>query len=148
MSIEASLDHPFFVCGLGWSSCCPERTLRRYGLVCRRLAIGDTCVSLLRQRRQQTAHRLGGSRTTEEISHHAAPSPMSSTPCIGDRSASSTTQASGSASPPTLSAAASTWSTDHELHTPDHRGMRTDGAHKDNRSVLFWRGHDFCNVSD
>jgi len=145
VSVEAGLDHPFFVCGLGWSSCCPERTLRRYGLVCRRLAIGDTCVSLLRQRRQRAApHRPRVSRAAEETTNHAAPSPSptSSAPCVSDRP--STRPSSGGASPPTLSAAVSTWSSDHEPRTPEPRGMmRTD---KDNRLVLF--GHYRHNVCD
>lgn len=45
----AAIEHPFFVIGQTWSSCEPEATHRRYGLTCRRLTVGDVCISL-RQR--------------------------------------------------------------------------------------------------
>ncbi len=46
VTVEAPLEHPFFVFHKGWSSCSPERSLIRYGLKCRKLKIGDICVSL------------------------------------------------------------------------------------------------------
>lgn len=46
MTVEATVEHPFFVFGQGWSSCNPEKTLRRYGLKCFKLAVGDCCISL------------------------------------------------------------------------------------------------------
>lgn len=44
--MEATLEHPFFVYNQGWSSYCPERTLLRYGLHCRQLIVGNSCISL------------------------------------------------------------------------------------------------------
>lgn len=44
--MEATLEHPFFVFGQGWSSCSTEHTLHRYGLDCHKLAVGDVCISL------------------------------------------------------------------------------------------------------
>ncbi len=44
--MEATLEHPFFVFGQGWSSCSPERTSQRFGLSCHRLSVGDVCISL------------------------------------------------------------------------------------------------------
>ena len=44
--MEATLEHPFFVFGQGWSSCSTERTLQRYGLDCHKLTVGDVCISL------------------------------------------------------------------------------------------------------
>ena len=46
VTVEATLEHPFFVFGQGWSSCQPERTLQRYGLSCQKLSVGDVCISL------------------------------------------------------------------------------------------------------
>lgn len=46
VTVEATLEHPFFVFGQGWSSCSTERTLQRYGLECHTLAVGDVCISL------------------------------------------------------------------------------------------------------
>ncbi|XP_035679439.1 ataxin-1-like isoform X2 [Branchiostoma floridae] len=46
VTVESTVDHPFFVVGQGWSSCRPERTLSRYSLQCHTLTVGDTCVSL------------------------------------------------------------------------------------------------------
>ncbi|XP_015912046.1 ataxin-1-like [Parasteatoda tepidariorum] len=46
ITVEAPLEHPFFVYKRGWSSCSPERSAQRYGLSCHKLKIGDTCISL------------------------------------------------------------------------------------------------------
>ncbi|GAB1601920.1 ataxin-1-like [Argonauta hians] len=46
VTVEATLEHPFFVFGKGWSSCCPQRTIKRYGLDCHKLSVGDVCISL------------------------------------------------------------------------------------------------------
>ena len=46
VTVEAPVEHPFFVFHKGWSSFSPERSHLRYGLKCRRLRVGDNCVSL------------------------------------------------------------------------------------------------------
>ncbi|XP_021343823.1 ataxin-1-like isoform X2 [Mizuhopecten yessoensis] len=46
VTVEATVEHPFFVFGQGWSSCDPDKTLERYGLECHRLSVGDICISL------------------------------------------------------------------------------------------------------
>lgn len=46
VTVEAMVEHPFFVFGQGWSSCQPTRTLQRYGLTCHPLSVGDVCISL------------------------------------------------------------------------------------------------------
>ena len=46
VTVEAMMEHPFFVFGQGWSSCSPERTMQRYGLACQKLSVGDVCISL------------------------------------------------------------------------------------------------------
>ena len=50
VTLSTSPEHPFFVFGQGWASCSPSLTLARYGLSCRQLRPGDTCVSLSRTR--------------------------------------------------------------------------------------------------
>lgn len=54
VSVEATMEHPFFVFGQGWSSCCPERTLQRYSLSCHRLQVGDVCISLTHRQRRSS----------------------------------------------------------------------------------------------
>lgn len=44
--MEAAYEHPFYVFGQGWSSCSPARTRQRYGLACKKLVVGDICISL------------------------------------------------------------------------------------------------------
>ena len=46
VKVVATLEHPFFVFGKGWSSCEPSRTLQRFGLSSQRLNVNDVCVSL------------------------------------------------------------------------------------------------------
>ncbi|GCB70385.1 ataxin-1a [Scyliorhinus torazame] len=46
VSVEVLVEHPFFVFGKGWSSCCPERTSQLFGLPCSKLSVGDVCISL------------------------------------------------------------------------------------------------------
>lgn len=46
VTVEAPIEHPFFVFHKGWSSFSPERSQLRYGLKCRKLRVGDNCVSL------------------------------------------------------------------------------------------------------
>ncbi|XP_078270576.1 ataxin-1a [Rhinoraja longicauda] len=46
VSVEVLAEHPFFVFGKGWSSCCPERTSQLFGLPCCKLSVGDVCISL------------------------------------------------------------------------------------------------------
>uniref|UniRef100_A0A0M3HQM6 AXH domain-containing protein n=2 Tax=Ascaris TaxID=6251 RepID=A0A0M3HQM6_ASCLU len=46
VSIEASIEHPYFVVGQGWASCSPEKTRDLYGLICKRLAVGDVCITI------------------------------------------------------------------------------------------------------
>ncbi|XP_076358168.1 uncharacterized protein LOC143250894 [Tachypleus tridentatus] len=46
VSVEAPVEHPFYVFQQGWSSCSPERSLHRYGLICQKLKIGDICICL------------------------------------------------------------------------------------------------------
>lgn len=46
VNVLAAVEHPFFVLKKGWSSFDPQATLRRYGLLCDGLNIGDVCISL------------------------------------------------------------------------------------------------------
>lgn len=50
--IEVPIEHPFFVFHRGWSSWNPQRTFDKFGLKCRKLKIGDTCISLIRRPHQ------------------------------------------------------------------------------------------------
>ena len=54
-TVETPLEHPFFVYYKGWSSCSPERSRAKYGLECRKLDVGDNCISL--SRNVSTSHK-------------------------------------------------------------------------------------------
>lgn len=43
---EVSVEHPFFILHKGWSSWNPQLTFDKFNLKCRKLKIGDTCISL------------------------------------------------------------------------------------------------------
>ncbi|KAL4235132.1 RNA binding [Mactra antiquata] len=87
VTVEATVEHPFFVFGQGWSSCEPTWTLKRYGLECHKLSVGDICVSLThkdvteraeeisqqQKRQQQQQTKLEGNSfelKTEPSPHH------------------------------------------------------------------------------
>lgn len=44
--LDVFVEYPFFVCGRGWSSCCPQTTARLCGLRCHQLSVGDICLAL------------------------------------------------------------------------------------------------------
>lgn len=48
--VEVPIEHPFIVLHRGWSSWSPQRTLEKFGLKCRKLKIGDVCISSIRRR--------------------------------------------------------------------------------------------------
>ncbi|XP_078494891.1 ataxin-1 [Ciona intestinalis] len=57
ITVEAPVEHPFFVYGKGWCSVAPEQSIQRYKLPCRPLSVGDICASL-------TSKRASDSQTT------------------------------------------------------------------------------------
>merc|ERR1719402_9520 len=67
VTVEAAMEHPFFVFGQGWSSSSPELTQTRYRLQCQQLKVGDVCISL--------THKLPPARlTTSAEETRATPS--------------------------------------------------------------------------
>lgn len=68
--IEVPIEHPFFVFHRGWSSWNPQRTYDKFGLKCRKLKIGDTCISLIRRQRKQTQlmeqHHSNGQQESDQ----------------------------------------------------------------------------------
>lgn len=46
IDIEARVDQPFFVYGQGWKSFDPDESLKCLKLECRKLQVGDICLSL------------------------------------------------------------------------------------------------------
>ncbi|KAL2090726.1 hypothetical protein ACEWY4_012989 [Coilia grayii] len=44
--LEVFVGFPFFVCGRGWASCCPQKTAHLWGLCCHQLCLGDVCLAL------------------------------------------------------------------------------------------------------
>lgn len=45
-TVEATVEHPFFVFEQGWSSVSPEKSLSYYKMNCRQLDVHDRCISL------------------------------------------------------------------------------------------------------
>jgi len=60
VAVEATLEHPFYVVGQGWSSAIPERTLIKFQLPCNKLKAGDVCISLSHCNRPPTSGLDGG----------------------------------------------------------------------------------------
>jgi len=46
ITVEAPVEHPFFVYGKGWSSVRPDMSSIRYQLACHSLLVDDLCASL------------------------------------------------------------------------------------------------------
>ncbi|XP_048755425.1 uncharacterized protein LOC125666259 isoform X1 [Ostrea edulis] len=65
VTVEATLEHPFFVFGQGWSSCEPDRSLHRYGLDCQKLSVGDVCISLTHKDVQERAAEISQQQQQE-----------------------------------------------------------------------------------
>ena len=61
VTVQASIEHPFFVFGQGWSSVNPERTLSRYRLPCKQLKVGDICISLTHRHDPSSTTNVSGS---------------------------------------------------------------------------------------
>ena len=68
VTVEADLEHPFFVFGRGWSSASPNRTLARYNLQCNELKVGDVCISLTH--RHAELRRSANDRIAHVIAVH------------------------------------------------------------------------------
>jgi hypothetical protein len=66
VTVEATLEHPFFVFGRGWSSCSPDRTSQRYGLSCHKLSVGDVCISLTHKDANSRAAELSAQQRESE----------------------------------------------------------------------------------
>ena len=82
VKVVATLEHPFFVFGQGWSSCDPSRTLQRFGLASQRLNVGDVCVSLTHK--DVAKHAAEISKQQQQQSGTAGNSdfqPVKSEPC-------------------------------------------------------------------
>jgi len=46
VAVEATVEHPFYAIGHGWSSSSPNRSLAKFQLPCHQLKVGDICISL------------------------------------------------------------------------------------------------------
>ncbi|KAL1450567.1 hypothetical protein WDU94_002915 [Cyamophila willieti] len=46
---ESMMEQPYYVINRGWCSFNPSKTHNKYGLVCKQLNVGDTCISLCRK---------------------------------------------------------------------------------------------------
>ncbi|TGZ71302.1 hypothetical protein CRM22_002724 [Opisthorchis felineus] len=49
LSLEATLEQPFYVNEFGWSSMDPNMTEQKWGLACRQLATNDICLVIIQQ---------------------------------------------------------------------------------------------------
>ncbi|XP_023215010.1 uncharacterized protein LOC111617891 isoform X1 [Centruroides sculpturatus] len=58
VTVEAPLEHPFFIFNQGWSSCSPEQSQQRYRLTCSKLKVGDICISLTHKNTQTSGQSL------------------------------------------------------------------------------------------
>ncbi|KAK7070150.1 Ataxin 1 [Halocaridina rubra] len=96
VSVEASLDHPFFVFHSGWSSCSPELTEKKYNLKVRKLQVGDVCVSLTKKEPEPKQV------TSANVPSQSSPS-TSSTPSSMPSPTASAVPSTSAATPATVS---------------------------------------------
>ncbi|VBB32855.1 unnamed protein product [Acanthocheilonema viteae] len=93
VTIEAGIEHPYFVVDQGWASCSPERTRATYGLICRQLNVGDVCIALRHVEsgetsgisgrgtiRPHSAARGGSVASTSGIQQFMRPTPLIQAP--------------------------------------------------------------------
>ncbi|KAL5021316.1 hypothetical protein ScPMuIL_000471 [Solemya velum] len=73
VTVEATLEHPFFVFGQGWSSCDPQRTHHRYDLQCQKLSVGDVCISLTHKDVTARAAEISQQQQSSSLSHQRVP---------------------------------------------------------------------------
>lgn len=81
VKVVATLEHPFFVFGQGWSSCQPSLTLQRYGLPCERLIVGDVCVSLTHKDVVKHAAEISKQQQQQSMTDKSDTQPVKSEPC-------------------------------------------------------------------
>uniref|UniRef100_A0A0N5B006 AXH domain-containing protein n=1 Tax=Syphacia muris TaxID=451379 RepID=A0A0N5B006_9BILA len=62
VSIEADIEHPYFVVDQGWASCNPEKTRNSYGLTCRQLQV----ISAVLTSSSATVAETGGDKVAAE----------------------------------------------------------------------------------
>lgn len=55
ITVEAPIEHPFFVYGKGWCSVDPNSSMGKYKLSCKDLMVGDVCASLTKKPGKNTA---------------------------------------------------------------------------------------------
>uniref|UniRef100_A0A914W3N7 AXH domain-containing protein n=1 Tax=Plectus sambesii TaxID=2011161 RepID=A0A914W3N7_9BILA len=121
VSVEATVEHPFFVIGQGWSSCNPDRTRNLYGLPCQRLQVGDICISLT----HRDVHTKLPSQATV-TSGQALPLQPAIT--AGASSSSSPTTGSTLSLPTTAAAAVASMSASSAVDPPSSSGRRSAPA--------------------
>ncbi|ESO02279.1 hypothetical protein HELRODRAFT_136991, partial [Helobdella robusta] len=46
MTVEARVEHPFFLLNRGWASYSPDETWNKFGMTCERLQVGNCCLGL------------------------------------------------------------------------------------------------------
>ena len=80
VTVEATLEHPFFVFRRGWSSCSVSRTLARYGLDCQKLCVGDRCISLTQKDVDMKAAEISQQQQREQQHQQSGGSPGSMGP--------------------------------------------------------------------
>ncbi|XP_055371035.1 transcription factor mef2A [Condylostylus longicornis] len=96
--IDVSQEHPFFVYGQGWASCNPDLSLQNFGLKCKRLQVGDVCISLI-ETSSPTTSSYSSSSSLSSLSTLSAGKNPSSSSCSSSCSSDSCITNSPSASP-------------------------------------------------
>ena len=152
--MEADLEHPFFVFGRGWSSACPEKTILRWGhfktrvtfdlifsplstryrLPCRRLQLGDVCISLTHIQSNEPTPSTSSFSLESEDDMAAMPPPTKSlkrSPTAKSSSENaSSTFSSSSSSLPTSSDSSS------QLTTLERKKFRRESCQPESKTKL------------
>ncbi|XP_045464539.1 rho GTPase-activating protein gacJ [Harmonia axyridis] len=68
VTVESTMEHPYFIYGQGWASYSPEKTFQCYGLKVNRLQVGDILVSLTPREHKYQPERSSTVLTTTVMS--------------------------------------------------------------------------------
>ena len=75
MTVEAAIEHPFYVFDRGWASYSPQLTANKYALKCSPLKVGDVCISLT-HKVSSTSVTAGAATSTDSESRGQVGSPL------------------------------------------------------------------------
>lgn len=75
VAVEATVEHPFYAIGHGWSSSSPNRSLAKFQLPCHQLKVGDICISLSQCKNNNNNGSITAASATSSEAEQMRPPP-------------------------------------------------------------------------